>query len=193
MEILDGYIILQTNHFSDYAVCTDYVEKAKYTITFDTAGGSEIAPITLECGAAITPPATPVKDGYTFIGWSPEIPEAMPENDITVVAQYEKIQAPEATATGIEIIALPKKTSYAYKAESIDLNGIAVKVTYSGGKSEIVTDTEKLETYGFSADSVGTKTITVAHGGHTDSFEITVSYTWWQMIIRILLLGFLWY
>lgn len=193
MEILDGYIILQTNHFSDYAVCTDYVEKAKHTITFDTAGGSEIAPITLECGAAITAPQNPEKEGYTFIGWTPEIPDTMPDEDITVVAQYEKIQAPEVIATGIEIIALPKKTSYAYKSESLDLNGIAIKVTYSDGKSEIVTDTEKIEAYGFNADSVGTKTITVSYGGFTDDFEITVAYTWWQMIIRILLLGFLWY
>ncbi len=199
MEIRDGYIILETNHFSEYAVCTEYVPKAEYTITFDTAGGTEIAPITLESGAEITPPENPQKEGYTFIGWSPEIPDTMPDEDITVVAVYEKIDIPDepenptATVTGIEIIALPKKTSYAYKADSLDLNGIAVKVTYSDGKSEIITDTEKIEAYGFNADSVGTKTITVSYGGYTDDFEITVAYTWWQMIIRILLLGFLWY
>ncbi len=197
LVVLDGYIILETNHFSEYAVCTEYVPE--YTITFDTDGGTEIAPITLEYGEAITPPANPEKEGYTFIGWSPEIPETMPANDITVVAQYEKNEepadpdAPTAKVTGIKVINLPNKTQYSYKDKSLDLSGIALKVMYSDGKSEIITDTDMLKAYGFNASSVGTKTITVSYGGYTDEFEITVSYTWWQMIIRILFLGFLWY
>ena len=46
---------------------------------------------------------------------------------------------------------------------------------------------------GFSTSSVGEKTVTVEYGGCTASFKITVEYAWWQRIIRILLLGFLWY
>ena len=60
-----------------------------YTITFDTAGGSEIAPITQDYGTVITAPEAPTREGYTFIGWDKEIPTTMPAENITVTAQWE--------------------------------------------------------------------------------------------------------
>ena len=61
----------------------------QYTITFDTNGGSEIAPITQDYGTEITAPDNPTRKGYTFKGWDKEIPEAMPAENITVKAQWE--------------------------------------------------------------------------------------------------------
>ena len=61
----------------------------QYTITFDTAGGSEIAPITQDYGTEITAPDKPTRKGYTFKGWDKEIPETMPAGNITVKAQWE--------------------------------------------------------------------------------------------------------
>ena len=61
----------------------------KYTITFDTNGGSEIAPITQDYGTEITAPDNPTRKGYTFKGWDKEIPETMPAGNITVKAQWE--------------------------------------------------------------------------------------------------------
>ena len=60
----------------------------QYTITFDTAGGSEIAPITQDYGTPITAPAAPIRTGYTFAGWSPAIPATMPAENMTVTAQW---------------------------------------------------------------------------------------------------------
>ncbi len=160
----------------------------EYTITFDTAGGSVIAPITLEYGTAITSPANPTLNGYVFKNWTPAIPDTMPATDITVTAVYEKV-----VITGIQIASPPDKIQYTYKVDNFDLSGIVVKVIYSDGSSKLVTDTDILKVYGFSADTVGTKTIAVAYGGYTAELEITVSYAWWQWIIRILLLGFIWY
>ena len=61
----------------------------KYTITFETNGGSEIAPITQDYGTEITAPDNPTRKGYTFKGWDKEIPETMPAENITVKAQWE--------------------------------------------------------------------------------------------------------
>ena len=66
----------------------------KYTITFDTAGGSEIAPITQDYGTAITAPADPTREGYTFIGWDREIPTTMPAENITLKARWKDIEKP---------------------------------------------------------------------------------------------------
>ena len=60
----------------------------KYTLTFDTDGGSEIAPITAEAGTAIAAPADPTKAGYTFASWEPSIPEKMPAKNMTIKAQW---------------------------------------------------------------------------------------------------------
>ena len=60
----------------------------QYTITFDTAGGSEVAPITQNYGTTINAPAAPTKTGYTFIGWDSELPATMPAENVTVTAQW---------------------------------------------------------------------------------------------------------
>ena len=66
----------------------------QYTITFDTAGGSEIAPITQDYGTVITAPADPTREGYTFIGWDREIPTTMPAENITLKAKWKDIEKP---------------------------------------------------------------------------------------------------
>ncbi len=66
----------------------------RYTITFDTAGGSEITPITQDYGTAITAPADPTREGYTFIGWDKEIPTTMPAENITLKAKWKDIEKP---------------------------------------------------------------------------------------------------
>ena len=66
----------------------------QYTITFDTNGGSEIAPITQDYGTNITAPADPTREGYTFIGWDREIPTTMPAENITLKAKWKDIEKP---------------------------------------------------------------------------------------------------
>jgi uncharacterized repeat protein (TIGR02543 family) len=44
-------------------------DSTNVTVTFDSAGGSEVAPQSVPQGQPAQRPADPVKEGYTFIGW----------------------------------------------------------------------------------------------------------------------------
>ena len=108
----------------------------KYTITFDTNGGSEIAPITQDYGTKITTPDNPTRKGYTFKGWDKEIPKTMPAENITVKAQWEINQYTIAFDTngGSEIA--PITQDYGTKITAPD-NPTRKGYTFKGWDKEI--------------------------------------------------------
>ena len=107
-----------------------------YTITFDTNGGSEIAPITQDYGTKITAPDNPTRKGYTFKGWDKEIPETMPAENITVKAQWEINQYTITFDTngGSEIA--PITQDYGTKITALD-NPTRKGYTFKGWDKEI--------------------------------------------------------
>jgi len=134
----------------------------QYTITFDTNGGSEIAPITQDYGTEITAPDNPTRKGYTFKGWDKEIPETMPAENITVKAQWEINQytiafdtnggsdiAPITQDYGTEITAPdnPTRKGYTFKGwdkeipETMPSENMTVKAQWEINQYTITFDT----------------------------------------------------
>ena len=134
----------------------------QYTITFDTNGGSEIAPITQDYGTEITAPDNPTRKGYTFKGWDKEIPETMPAENITVKAQWEINQytitfdtnggseiAPITQDYGTEITAPdnPTRKGYTFKGwdreipKTMPAENITVKAQWEINQYTITFDT----------------------------------------------------
>ena len=134
----------------------------QYTITFDTNGGSDIAPITQDYGAEITAPDNPTRKGYTFKGWDKEIPETMPAENMTVKAQWEINQytiafdtnggseiAPITQDYGTEITAPdnPTRKGYTFKGwdkeipETMPAENMTVKAQWEINQYTIAFDT----------------------------------------------------
>ncbi len=66
----------------------------QYTITVKPENGKADITITQDYGTAITAPADPTREGYTFMGWDQEIPKTMPAENITLKAQWKDIEKP---------------------------------------------------------------------------------------------------
>ncbi len=83
-------------------------------------------------------------------------------------------------------------TVYYKMSKPLDVTASAGKIIYTSADPSIATVDENGRVTGVKK---GTTTITATIEGTNDSVtcEVTVKYTWWQQIIRIALLGFLWY
>ena len=131
-----------------------------YRITFDTAGGTAVAPVMQAYNAKVTAPEATTKTGYTFNGWDPA---TVPMADITVTAQwtankydisYEGMEGAEYAGT------LP--TTHTYDTETAIPTPTKIGHTFEGWK---VNDGESLE-----------KNLTLGAKDYTD--DITLEAVW---------------
>ena len=138
----------------------------------------------------------PTRSGYRFVGWFTQATDGVRvtsktqiTKDTDLYARWEK----EQTVVSCVIVSPVRKQVYRYKEAERDYSGLALNVRYANGSSENISNTDRMQFSGFSTDSVGTKTVTVTYGDASTTFEVRVRYVWWQVLIRIFLLGFLWY
>lgn len=121
--------IPETMPASDVTITGSFtINKYKLTYTLD---GEEYKTAEVDYGTALTPEEAPVKEGYTFSGWS-EIPETMPANDVTVTGTFtvnkykltymvdgEEYKASEVDyGTAITAEAVPTKEGYTFSGWS---------------------------------------------------------------------------
>ena len=109
-----------------YSVTVTLPEKKpeKYTITYESNGGSAVASQTVEERAAMLPPSNPTRTGYTFAGWYYEADfvtpvswdRSMPSMNFTLYAKWTAnnykitFNAGEGTATGTSLDVTYDKT-----------------------------------------------------------------------------------
>ena len=75
-EVKENHIVVYAKKFSTYAIGYDLPSSGgggssvtRYTVKFDTNGGSSVSSAAVTKNAKVAEPKTPEKDGYTFGGW----------------------------------------------------------------------------------------------------------------------------
>lgn len=111
-------------------------------------------------------------------------------NSIPYVIVDPTVAPPSASISEITVYTYPSKTSYYYK-ENVDTNGLVLLVVYDDGTTEYVNSGYTISPSKLS--KTGSVKVNVNYGGCSTYFNVQVSYAWWQWLIRIFLLGILWY
>ena len=155
-------------------------------VTFDSAGGTEVTPLTGHVGAPLRSPSAPEREGFTFKGWKPALPETYPEGELAVTAQW----AANHSAISIDKASL----SMQYKSSATLIASVSpyqsVIWTSSNTNAVFVDDNGNVTAVGRGSATI---TATTADGLSSASCKVTVNLVWWQWILRIVLFGFIWY
>ena len=86
-----SYLPVSTDAPAELAIMTEteyaeYKANLKFTVTY-MVDGQVFQTSELKAGETITPATAPVKEGYTFSGWS-EVPATMPAHDVVITGSF---------------------------------------------------------------------------------------------------------
>lgn len=167
----------------------------KYKLTY-MVDGEVYKTIDVEYGAMITPEAAPIKEGYTFSGWS-DIPTTMPANDVEVTGSFAinkynliykvdgEVYKKYEIEYGAEIIPEeePTKEGYTFSgwswipkkmpAEDVIITGTFTQIEYDvDGSKYIIDDDEATIVDGGDAEGEVVVDATITINGKT--YKVTV-------------------
>lgn len=137
--------------------------KQIYTVTFNSAGGSEVAPQTVTYGELATEPTAPTYSGYKFVGWS-----TTPNGDTLV-----DFTAP---ITG-------NATYYAVWNQVIDVKGLLSNLLdgYKLDPMSYIPETMRAD---YSANLVAPESIVTDYSTFVNTSDITYGFgEQWQMVL----------
>ena len=95
MEEKEGYTFYWIDEIPETMPDYDLTIQGAYDVNYYGVefymgeGGELISGQEVAYGDPIPVPDDPTREGYTFIGWEPAIPDAMPAEDLTFVAQWQ--------------------------------------------------------------------------------------------------------
>ena len=104
----------------------------QYTITFNSNGGSSVDSITKDFNTIINEPATPTKDGYSFVGWfinnQKYVFNKMEARNITLVARWNQVPTLDfVTASNNYFLLEGEGVVLRVKASDDDLNRVVME------------------------------------------------------------------
>ena len=160
-------------------------EAKEYTVTFDSAGGSEVAAQTIKDGGKITEPKSPEKEGYTFEGWYVDEEKwsftyGTVSSDITLTAKWTQ----KVTDTETKPDPTPDPTP-----EPMPEEKVYYTVKFNTGTSETISDQKVESGYKATKPTVPTKKGYIFEGwyldeekwsfvGHIVTGDITLTAKW---------------
>lgn len=107
-------------------------EETKYTVKFDSNGGSKVSSKTVVSGNKVSKPTNPTRSGYEFLGWylngSKYNFSTKVTKNITLVAKWEKVESK------------PVETKYTVKFDSKGGSTVSSKTVVSGNTVSKPTD-----------------------------------------------------
>jgi|LSQX01.3.fsa_nt_gb uncharacterized protein YjdB len=187
-------------------------KSAAFTIVKASADDFDVAPIPdqVYTGGALTPTAAVTFDGETLtlntdytVSYSSNINIGTATLTITGIGSFEgtktvtfKIVSSDITVTGITMnraaLSMRYKDTEKLTVTFSPTDATNKNVTWTSDNREVAT----VDSSGnVTAKGRGTVTITATSedGGHKAICDITVTYAWWQWLIKILLFGWIWY
>lgn len=155
-------------------------ETVKYSVEFDTNGGTAVSTLEIEENGLITKPADPTKEGYVFVGWyyNDELYDFSKPvtGNITLEARWAEEEAIAVNGVALDqtTLKLSPGGSATLVATVAPENAKDKSLTWSSSNEGIVT----VDANGnVTAVKEGTATITVTttDGGFTATAKVTVS------------------